>query len=335
MPSSTANEESESSSRSSVSSAPAEKPKRAFNPVLSVVLRVALFFVGMIVTFFPRRFELWLGPKLGRLAMRIDRRHRQVAYDNIRRCLPELGPAGWERLVRENFEHYGVLGLEILHMMSPFPSHFRRYVPRVTSLEGLEHWRKAHAKGKGVVFVSAHLANWELMIAVATMNGVDATMATRHLKPEWLHKKFKKVRLSANVRCAYLPNALPTVLKTLRKGESFGFVLDQYAHPPNGVPVPFFGVKVDTLGAIGTFAKRYGSAIVPVTQQRKKNGLVHIRFYPEMDLGDDLGDPIKSTTIFSKMIEDWIRANPPQWLWAHRRFKHVKWPDETNAPQAS
>ena len=304
--------------------------KRRFNSVLSAALRVVLFLVGAVVTFFPRRFELWLGPKLGRLAMRIDRRHRQVAFDNIRRCLPELGPAGWEKLLRENFEHYGVLGLELLHMMSPFPGHYRRYVGRVAVLEGFEHWKRAHDKGRGVIFVSAHLANWELMIAKGAMAGIVVTMATRHLKPEWLHKKFEKVRLSADVKCAYLPNALPVVLKTLRKGESFGFVLDQYAHPPNGVPVPFFGVKVDTLGAIGTFAKRYGSAVIPVTQLRDKDGLVHVRFYPEMDLGDELGDPIKSTTIFSKMIEKWIRDNPAQWLWAHRRFKNVQWPGETS-----
>ena len=328
MPNSTVSGENASSSKSSENSSPAERPKRAFNPVLSAVLRVAILPVGLIITFFPRRFELWLGPKFGRLAMLVLRRHRRVAYDNIRRCLPELGPAGWDKLLRENFEHYGVLGLEILHMMSPFPGHFRRYVQRVTVIEGLDNWKKAHDKGKGVIFLSAHLANWELMIAAATMHGVDATMATRHLKPEWLHNKFEKVRLSVNVKCAYLPNALPTVLKTLRKGESFGFVLDQYAHPPNGVPVPFFGIMVDTLGALGTFSARYGSPIVPVWTLRDHSGIVHIRFEPEMDLGADLKDPIKSTSRLSLKVESWIRANPPQWLWAHRRFKNVRWPDD-------
>jgi KDO2-lipid IV(A) lauroyltransferase len=154
-------------------------------------------------------------------------------------------------------------------------------------------------------------------------------MATRHLKPEWLHKKFEASRASLRLHCAYLPNALPHVLKALRKGHSFGFVLDQYAHPPNGVPVPFFGITVDTLGALGTFSARYGSAIIPVKASRDEQGVVHVQFEPKLELGDDLKDPIKSTSILARHVESWIRANPAQWLWAHRRFKNVQWPEET------
>jgi lauroyl/myristoyl acyltransferase len=61
-------------------------------------------------------------------------------------------------------------------------------------------------------------------------------------------------------------------------------------------------------------------------QERDRDGIVHIRFEPEMILGDALEDPTKATTILSQKVESWIRANPPQWLWAHRRFKNVIWP---------
>ncbi|MBI4376246.1 MAG: hypothetical protein HY549_07325 [Elusimicrobia bacterium] len=296
------------------------------NPLLSWLLRVALFTLGLGVSLLPRWLELWLGPTLGRLALALDPRRRRIAYDNMRRCLPELGPRRWDSLLRSNYEHYGLLALEILHMFSPIPGHYRRYAQQVARLEGLENWRRAHDKGKGVLFVSAHLANWELMVAAGALSGIPITMVTRRLKPEWLLKKIEASRASVGVRCAYQPRTMPAVLKGLRRGESIGFVLDQYAPPPMGISVPFFGVAVDTLAALGPLAERTGAAIVPALQSRSPDGTVRIVIEPELDLGERRGDPYESTAALALKVEDWIRRRPQEWLWVHRRFKNVAWP---------
>lgn len=304
------------------------------NPLLSGLIWVALLLLGSAVTLLPRRVELLLGPKLGLLYMILDGRRRRIAYDNIRHCLPELGEAGWRRLLRENFEHYGLLGLELLHMHSPLPGHWRRYAERVSVIEGFEHWQRAHAKGKGTLIVSAHLANWELMVARGTLAGVPIMMVTRRLKPDWLHDRMEAVRASTGTRCAYQPRTLPLVLRNLRHGESSGFVIDQYAHPPVGVPVPFFGVKVPTLAVFGSLVERTGAPILPVLQRRDPDGTVRIIFEPELDLGELAKDPARSTEVLSAKIEAWIRKTPAQWLWAHRRFKNVDWPADREAVAA-
>jgi KDO2-lipid IV(A) lauroyltransferase len=294
----------------------------------SAPLRALIFLAGLAVTPLPRRWELTLGALLGRLALHLAPTRRKIAQDNIRHCLPELDGAARERLLKENFEHYGILALELLHMFSPFPGHYREYVRRVARLEGFHHWRRADSKGKGVLFVSAHLANWELMTAAGAMAGIPLTMVTRHLKPEWLHLLIDAARRSVKVKAAYLPDTLTAILRSLRKGESLGFVLDQYAHPPVGVKVPFFGVEVDTLGAVPPLSLRYGTPIVPVRQIRDKNGFVRILIEPELDLGDAKENAIQGTAVLAAMVEHWIRANPDQWLWAHRRFKYVEWPSD-------
>lgn len=299
------------------------------NPALSFCLRAFLGALGTAVSFVPRSWELTLGPALGRLGLLLDRRRRKIAHDNIRRCLPELGPAGWDRLLRENFEHYGVLFFELLHMYSPLPGHYRAYARRTAVLEGIEHWRRAHEKGKGVLFVSAHLGNWELMAAVGAMGGVPLTIVTRHLKPEWLHLKMLEARRSVDIGC-FFDNENPArkILGALRKGESVGFVMDQYAPPPTGARVPFFGIEVDTLAAVGTFAERSGAAIIPVYQRRGADGVVRVVIEPELDLGEARRDPAASTALLALKTEEWIRREPAQWLWAHRRFKGVVWADE-------
>lgn len=302
------------------------------NPILSALIWIVLSSLGLAVSFLPRSLELRLGPLLGRLHLRLDPKRRKIAYDNIRRCLPELKEAGWNRLLKENYDHYGLLALEILHMFSPLPGHYRRYAQKVSILEGFENWKRGHDKGRGVLFVSTHLVNWELMAAAGAMGGIPLTIVTRHLKPEWLHKKMEAARLSVNIRCAYQPRTMPAIMKGLRKGESIGFVMDQYAPPPMGIPVPFFGVKVDTLAAVGTLAVRTGAAIIPGIARRDANGIIHVDMEPELDLGKALGDQALVTEILARKVEGWIRADPSHWLWVHRRFKNVIWPAETHRP---
>ena len=285
-----------------------------------------VFGAGVFATLAPRRLELWLGPRLGRLLLFLDRKRSRVARDNIARCLPALGEDARRDLLRRNYEHYGTLALELLHLFSPVPGHYRRYAAGVTRLHGHENWDRAHAKGKGVLFVSSHLGNWEMLVASGCLrlHGIRLTMVTRRTKPEWLRRKLESARAELGVREAYDPRTLPAVLRALRKGEAVGFVIDQYAPPPAGVPVKFFGVEVDTLAALGPLAQRTGAAIVPGTARRDAEGLVHVTIEPEMELDDALGDAARSTQLLAARVEGWIRETPEQWLWIHRRFKNLK-----------
>lgn len=298
-----------------------EKPSKGMSPIAAAAVRVALTTLGAAASALPRSWELALGPVLGRLALRLDSRRRRVVEENVRRCLPELGPGPREALLRANFEHYGTLFLELLHVFSPFEGHYRDYARRTARLEGLERWRRAHEKGKGVLFVSAHLANWELMASAGALAGIPLTIVTRRLKPEWVHRKMLAARLSTGFRCFCSPHPAREVLGALRRRESVGFVMDQWAPPPTGVRVPFFGVPVSTLAAVGTFAERTGAAIIPVSQRRGADGVVRVVIEPELDPGAARRDPAACTALLNAKTEEWIRAEPAQWLWAHRRFK--------------
>jgi Kdo2-lipid IVA lauroyltransferase/acyltransferase len=292
------------------------------NPVLAVLLRVPLHGLGLFVAVLPRSWECALGRFLGRVALSVDGKRRAIAEDNIRRCLPELGPAGWDKVLRENAEHYGVLALELAHMFTPIEGHWRAYVERATRVEGLENWEKAHARGKGELFCSAHLANWEFAAASGAIRGMKVLIVTRKTQPQWMHDWLEKVRLTTGVRCCYQPRTVPAVMKQVRDGGGVVFVVDQYMVPPMGQPLRFFGVTVDTLAAVAPLARRTGAAMIPVRQIRENDGLVRIIVEPELPLGDD--DTADNQRIVDN-IERWIREIPGQWLWVHRRFKHVDW----------
>ncbi len=298
------------------------------NVFVSLLIYGVMIPCALFVSALPRPLELWLGRWLGRFYLYCDDSRKKIARENIEKCLPQLNPEQVENLLRDNFEHYGMLALEILHIASPIPGHYRRYAPRAAVLEGFENWKAAHDKGKGVLFVSAHLANWELMTAVGAMSGIPLTMVTRTIKPEWLKKVLEDSRLSTGVKAAYQPRTLPAIMRALRNKESVGFVLDQYAPPPMGTPVVFFGAKVDTLAAVGSIAKKTGAAIIPVLQKRGPNGRVRVIIEPEVALDPSTTDRDSITQLLATKVENWIRENPAEWLWGHRRFKNAVWLNE-------
>lgn len=292
---------------------------------LGVLVGLALTVGGTGVMLLPRWFEVAAGKVIGRLIFSVAPKRRKLAEENIARCLTELSPEQRSALLWRNCEHWGILFFEMLHMFSPFEGHFGRYVKRISVLEGTEHWKKAHDKGKGVIFAGNHVGNWEVVSAQAGMAGMDMMIVTRNLTPKWLHEKMISTRRSVGVEPILPPKTLPTVLKSLRAGASLVFAMDQYAPPDaGGVKARFFGYSVDTLGAIATFARKTGAAIVPGSSYRDEKGIIHVFVDPELAPREDDG---RTTQAIVDKTEDYIRARPDQWTWGHRRFKHVDWTD--------
>lgn len=281
---------------------------------------------GLLASILPRRVEVALGRSLGRLVFRAKLFKRAVVDANLERCFPRLDGVSRLSLIRRNYEHYGVLLFEYTHFFSPLRNHWRRYVPTAARAEGLEHWRKAHARGKGVIFFCSHLGSWETGAAAIALQGVRATIVTTVLTPRWLHDKITACRASVGMDAAFHPGSMVGVLKTLRRGGSVAFMNDQYARPPMGLPVVFFKTRVDTLSVVGPLSRRTGAAVLPLHTFRAPDGTTVARIEPEFDLGAWSDDPTAATQRVASRVELWVREHPEQWLWMHRRFKNLSLP---------
>lgn len=279
--------------------------------------------LGTFATFLPRRLEVRLGRALGRLVFRLRLFKRATIEANIRRCFPKLDDRARAALIRGNYEHYGVLLFEYMHFFSPFKGHWRSYVPRVARVEGLEHWKRAQARGKGAIFFCSHLGCWETGAAAVCLSGVEATIVTTVLEPAWLHRKITAARASVGMSAAYHPGSMPTVMKALRRGGSVAFMNDQYARPPMGVPAVFFDTRVDTLSVVGPLSKRTGAAVLPLYTFRDADGTTTARIEPAVDFGAEADDAFATTQAITSRVERWVRERPEQWLWMHRRFKNL------------
>ena len=245
-----------------------------------------------------------------------------------------------ERIRKESYYSLGNLILEILLLFGPF----RRFIVKYVDFVGAENYRKAIGAGKGVIFLSSHVGNWEIMAAGGVVHvGMDLMLVTKHLKPEWLHRAIEKRRAKCGVKATYEPKTAREVLLQIKRNGAVGFVLDQYAGAPIGVRVPLFGTPVGTSLALAAFAKRTGATILPVHNYRKPNGRFTIEILPpfewqtEFKMGDRSGSDSASikgielshshyelaanTARFASILEKDIINHPEQWLWVHNRFK--------------
>jgi KDO2-lipid IV(A) lauroyltransferase len=284
------------------------------------VVKAFLVITSWYQFFLPRPIREFKIHALGHV-LRLMGFRRQVVLENLNRAFPGDNKQKRDRSVADAYTHLARLVFDVLALLGPM----RRVIERDCELRGVEHWREAHALGKGVLFLSSHVGNWEIMAATGAMQGaMDLMIVTKHLKPEWLHQAIEAGRKRCGVLGTYEPRTLKDVLRHLKGGHTVGFILDQYAGPPVGVRVPFFGTPVGTSTALAMIAKRTGAPVIPVVNHRDSQGKWIVEVQPALawlPCDDPKEELIVNTANFARQIEAHVRSYPDQWLWTHRRFK--------------
>jgi KDO2-lipid IV(A) lauroyltransferase len=309
----------------------------AASPLGGIVLRV----FGVFLSRVHRSVSLFFGWIIGR-ALHLLRWKRPLVRSNLQLAFPGASTEAQQyrgRIEAGFYRHFGNLIVELLCQFGDW----RRWALDHVEIEGLKHWEQARARGKGVLFITSHLGNWEAMAAGFSLSGGpktrDPLIVTKHLKPEWLHQAFSQNRLKAGVRGTYEPRTMKDVLRELSRGGTVGFVLDQYAGAPIGVRVPFFGVPVGTLLAPAVIARRTGCAVLPIYCYRDEQGRLKVRVGEELaweEGGNSHEELARNTARWVASIEESVRSHPDQWLWSHRRFKgdlSPLSPDEWSGPR--
>ena len=266
-----------------------------------------------------RRFE---GKLLGGL-LRVTGFRSAVIRRNLELAYPGSAPDVVrlrKKMLARAYSHFGNLVLDLTLVLGPF----RWFTLRNASMIGLEHFWEARQKGKGVIFLASHVGNWEIMAAIGGLQGMDPLLVTKHLKPEWLHQAFEKGRSTCEVRGTYEPKTWRDIMRQLKENKTVGIVLDQYAGPPIGVRVPFFGIPVGTSSALAMLARRTGAPVLPVVSYQNADGKWIVDVRPPLKWIEAETKELEvawNTAEYTRIIENDIRRHPEQWLWTHRRFK--------------
>jgi heptosyltransferase-2 len=269
-----------------------------------------------------------LGAALGTAAYLADFPHRRVALANLRRAFPEKSARELHAIARKNFVRFAQNMLEALHA-SAWPA--EKLLANL-EIHGVERVRAAAAQGRGIVFILAHLGNWEFL--------AQSTRAVPELRFSTTYRRLKNPRVDALVvemrrRCGIelieRREGFKKIAKKLQRGEAAGILADQNAGA-HGIFVEFFGRPASVTPAPAILARLTGAVLLPVYVSPAQNRRWKIEVDAPIPTENRAEAEILRDTI--ARLEKVIRRDPANWFWMHNRWKHKQFLDSGRDPSA-
>jgi KDO2-lipid IV(A) lauroyltransferase len=280
-------------------------------------LWLALKFLGLL----PRAAARSLGAGAAAALFALRPPLRRTAMFNLKLAFPDWTDEQRREVVRGMVRQLGWMAGEF----SQFPKYARGRIEDVVRLNGLENFLAAERRGKGVLFLTGHLGAWELTPFAQARFGHPLHFLVRAIDNSRVDALINRYRsLSGNAPIEKNQSAR-AILRILQKGGTVGILADQNTLPGEAVFVDFFGIPASTTSGIARLALHTGAAVVLAyifwDDPARKYCL---RFGPEIELsrtGDLDRDILDNTARFTRIIEDYIRNYPDQWIWVHKRWK--------------
>ncbi len=274
-----------------------------------------------ILSLLPRPLSRAAAISLAWMIYLLHSRLRRVGMRNLAMALPEKSRGERARILRGEFTSLGRQLAEVCQ----FPRYTKENVGRVMVYDGFENYERAVARGKGVLFLTAHFGGWELSAFVHSLHGHPMHVVVRNLDNVYLDRLVERYRSMHGNSTVSKDNFVRGLLEAMKAGEVVGLLMDTNMTPPQGVFVNFFGIPACTASGLARIALRTDAAVVPgFTIWDPVLRKYRLRFDPAVNLvrtGDDEKDIVTNTQLFTKIIEDYVRRYPDQWLWVHRRWK--------------
>jgi Kdo2-lipid IVA lauroyltransferase/acyltransferase len=258
-----------------------------------------------------------LGERLGLLAYRIDRKHRERALANLAMAFPEWPPERRAEIAREMFRHFGRVAGDFLRA----PVRSDEEVLESIEADGEEHIAEAAALGRGTLLITGHIGNWERFAHWLRASGNKLSVVVRDADTSQLNDLILRTRRAAGVGVLSRGNSARAILTKLRQNEMIGILPDQNS---DEAFVPFFGKPAGTVLGPGVLHKRTGAAILPSCCSWVGPGRYRVQILPMLCAEELEGEPAQIMAAINLRLEEMIRPRPEQWLWMHDRWKSAR-----------
>jgi KDO2-lipid IV(A) lauroyltransferase len=285
------------------------------------ITRLSLVWLTRLIRLFslfvPYSLGVQAGGALGLAAYYLLPRERTRAIAHLKLAYPEKDRSWIRHTARCCFIHLGKSLLEVMLMTS-------RRLEQVVEFRGEEALRAAINIGKGVIYVTGHIGNWEIMgHAVAARYNLSVIAAP--IEPEQVNDMIVKLRAGMGVRTILRsrPGASRELVRVFKENRIMGILIDQDTDVESAF-VDFMGLRAWTPTAAASMALKFGAPVIFGYIQRNRDNRHTIFIEGPLELirtDDHERDIIANTAMLTKMIENAIRNNPEQWVWMHRRWR--------------
>ncbi len=278
-----------------------------------------LKFISWLFSLLPLRAALAVGSGLGWFFGSVIRYHRRDAMEALAISLPNTNEAERRGIIRRMYRNLGMNVVETVRL--PYVSD--AYLRDNIVWESEQGVRDVLAAGKGLLVLSGHIGNFDILCTIAPRFNYPTTIITKRIKNKGLNDYWMATRARFGLKFVPAHNSYRLCLTALRKNEIIGFILDQNMIRDEGVFVDFFGRPACTTPGLAFMSAQSGAAVVPVFMIRQPNGRHLVKTLPPIPPPPDRKpETIQDyTQRYTKVIEDVVREYPDQWIWIHRRWR--------------
>jgi KDO2-lipid IV(A) lauroyltransferase len=307
-----------------------KKPKTKRNVVIDWLVYITLRILVGILLLFDVETNLRFARFLGRLLWRHYHRGRQRALENLRASYPDKDEKWYEMTGRKSCEQLVMLAVDVIFTPRLVKKNNWRQYSRFKNVERAKWLSK---ENKGLLFVTGHYGNFEIIGYMMGLFGFNVYSIARPLDNPFISRYLYGVRENAGQKIIDKKGAAELFDKVASTGATLCFIADQDAGQ-KGIFVDFFGRKASTYKSIGLLAITNNIPIVVGYAKRIDDRfsfemVVQRIIFPEEWANKD--DPLLWVTAeYTKAIEKFVREDPTQYWWLHRRWKHRP-KDEENA----
>jgi len=303
-------------------SAPRKKKRQKHNPFIDWLAYIALRILMVFLYLFDVETNLNTGCFLGRLLWKHYHRGRNRALDNLRASFPEKSEQWIQQTGRRSFEHLAMLPIDVMYTARLVKKHnWRNYSCYKTA----ERAKWLMQEGRGLLMVAAHYSDFLIIGYILGLFGFNVHSVARPLDNRYVNKYLYGVLKQSGLRIIDKRGAAELIGKIAPTGATLCFIADQDAGK-KGLFVDFFGRKASTYKSIGLMAITNNIPIGVGYSRRVDN-----RFYFEIGVNRIIfpeewaqkDDPLEWVTAeYTKAIEEFVREEPTQYWWLHRRWKN-------------
>ncbi len=290
--------------------------KKFFNKVDMEYFGFKIFM--SVMTFLPMRFVLFLVRRLAVLGFYILKGPREDALSSLSIAYPDKTEREKKYIAKQSFKNMVTTFVEFAYASKWSDEKYKEMV----TAEGTEHLKKALEKNKGAVVITGHIGNWEHIPVMVNLYVSQAAFIVRSLDNPRINKYVESWRTRrGDISIDRRAGGLRVIFETLKANIPIGFLSDQ--NFSEGAFVYFFGKLACTATGPIAMAIKLGSPVIFAYAKRGKDYKHTVIFTEEMPI--EYKDTKEKTLLhntqrYTKILESIIRANPEEWLWAHRRW---------------
>ncbi len=276
-----------------------------------------------VIRFLPLQIAVLLGRFMAYAGYVLDRKRRTIASENLRNAYgDDLSDRQIEKVIRGLYRHLASIGIDFVKLPRIVnSSNWQDYF----EVEGLEFAKKAREEGKGIIFVTGHVGNWEVLgCAMQFLFHQPVHSIAKHMENPFTDRFFTKLREDGGQKIIFTENASREIIRVLKHNKLLGILVDQNAKE-NSIFVDFFGQKAATTRSAATLSLKMGAPIIMLFARRiagRYKFKISVSKPIEIEKTGNLEkDVFNLTQLYTRIIESHIRENPHEWLWIHRRWK--------------